>query len=214
MNLLLTSCTPTHHGHLLGLWAIKAMLRVLPSSMPAPSGGSSNPTLWGQLVDTVGPSHISYSKNLLVSSKPVGPGGPTGLAYIRHCQLPWAQPTSAKTELLATLHAHQEATLTLSFIVAMWESYLGLVVNDNICGLGLDLVLVKIAHLQEKTLRVVHTKSCAHGACNLSTSHQMCLHVVAGVVRGMRGPWRFSRSSPCEDVERSSGENTRRLDWS
>jgi hypothetical protein len=48
------------------------------------SGGSSNQTLWGQLVDTVGPSHISYSKILLVSSKPVGPGGPTAIACIRH----------------------------------------------------------------------------------------------------------------------------------
>jgi hypothetical protein len=35
------------------------------------SGGSSNQTLWDQLVDTVGLSHISYSKILLVSSKPV-----------------------------------------------------------------------------------------------------------------------------------------------
>jgi hypothetical protein len=48
------------------------------------SGGSSDQTLWGQLVDTMGPSHISYSKILLVSSKPVGPGDPTGIAYIRH----------------------------------------------------------------------------------------------------------------------------------
>jgi hypothetical protein len=54
------------------------------------SGGSSDQTLWGQLVDTVGPSHISYSKILLVSSKPVGPGGPAGIAYIRHC-LPRSQ---------------------------------------------------------------------------------------------------------------------------
>jgi hypothetical protein len=49
------------------------------------SGGSSNQTLWGQLVDTVGPSHISYSKILLVSPKPVGPGGPTAIACIRQC---------------------------------------------------------------------------------------------------------------------------------
>jgi hypothetical protein len=54
----------------------------------SPSGGSSNQTLWGQLVDTVGPSYISCSKILLVSSKPVGPGGPTGIACIRH----WSRP--------------------------------------------------------------------------------------------------------------------------
>jgi hypothetical protein len=52
--------------------------------MEVDSGGSSNQTLWGQLVDTVGPSHISYSKILLVSSKPVGPGGPTAIACICH----------------------------------------------------------------------------------------------------------------------------------
>jgi hypothetical protein len=42
----------------------------------ANSGGSSNQTLWSQLVDTVGPSHIRYSKILLVSSKPVGQVAP------------------------------------------------------------------------------------------------------------------------------------------
>jgi hypothetical protein len=49
------------------------------------SGGSNNQNLWGQLVRAVGPSHICYSKFLLISSKAMGLGGPKAYTCIRHC---------------------------------------------------------------------------------------------------------------------------------
>jgi hypothetical protein len=68
-------------------------LRMVPCSY---SGGSSNQNLWGQLVRAVRPCHICYSKFLLISSKPMGPCGPTAYTCIRHCVLriivtPWCQ---------------------------------------------------------------------------------------------------------------------------
>jgi hypothetical protein len=53
-----------------------------------PSGGSRNQNLWGRSIGAMGPNHICYSKIALDSSKPVGPDGPTGYTYVRHCACP------------------------------------------------------------------------------------------------------------------------------
>jgi hypothetical protein len=45
-----------------------------------------------------------------------------------------------KTEHIDDFACTSRGHLNLSFIVAMWKSYLGLVINDNIGGLGLHLV--------------------------------------------------------------------------
>jgi hypothetical protein len=65
--------------------AVVASPALTPPCTPPSSGGSRNQNLWGQPAEAVGPNHICYSKIALDSSKPVGPGGPTGCTYVRHC---------------------------------------------------------------------------------------------------------------------------------
>jgi hypothetical protein len=64
------------------------------------SGRSRNQNLWGQLAEAMRPNHICYSKIALDSSKPVGPCGPTGSTYVRHCTRLEAEMSSESMTIL------------------------------------------------------------------------------------------------------------------